>query len=1456
MKRQLYTYCPSWHPVLDFTRTNLKHLFNALAFKAKNTYFPLLFAACLLLPNFVEGQCNELICKQNVEVKLDSDCEGEANPYFMLDNYWSCTGPATVEYFAADGTQLPPVLDASHIGQTITVHMTHDWSGHDCWGTIYVVDRKKPKIEIDHVTLNCTEDTSVSAVGTPTVTDNCSSNITVTHRDTTLDFGCGYTGFAGYFDPSNWNICLPNNGDGGVDVTGAPNSILVEGAGNSPQGAYLRYVTRFKIVVPTEGFVSFDWSSFGGSSFNSEGFYLTINNWCVQITNDTVQGGSYTTGLLQPGDILSFEQASDGGPDFISSLVSNFHFHTLAWRVINREWSATDESGNTRHYTQVITQNRAQLSQVVFPPDRDGTASPMLSCGAMADLSLTGQPYIDEDGDPGTTNDQYTLDNGECAFNLGFTDQEIATCEGSSLVLRKWSVVDECTSQVLEHTQIIKLFDTTAPTINCPAPQEASTSAFGCFSNINLPAATATDDCSSSISINPNWQFGSGYGPFGNIQPGTYTVTYEATDDCGNTSTCNTSVTVVDAVGPTVICDGQTVASLDSDGNAMVYANVVDDGSYDWCCVESFEIKRADMPDDDYAPTLPVDCSDIGAALMVKLRVTDCSGNANTCNVEVTVKDENDPAILAPADITVDCTADLSDLSVFGVPTVFDNCSYTLDATYDEDFTSCGQGSITRQWTATDPSGNASSAEQTIHLANLQPWNLNGDQIVWPDDYSTSGCIVNIEPFDLLPPFAGPFFTGQTGCESVAVSHEDEYFWIAEPACYKIYRKWAVIDWCQFEPNNGNAGRWEHTQVLEVLDLDEPVFVNPPLSVQAEANGADCSGNVTIPFPEVEDCSNHIVITADGDLGSGFSFEDVPVGTYQMTYTAEDGCGNSATQPFTVSVGDDMPPSARCINGLTANLDNTGTATVWASTFDGGSTDNCSSSLLFCFSPDPNDEVQNFTCGDLGQNTVELFVFDDGFNVSSCQTLLLIMDNTGACNVPGFNISGHLTDHDGEMTDGVSLTLTGASTPTTISSNNGGYIFDDLPPGNDYVIKPSKTGDIYNGVTAYDLAKINEHILGFNVFTQTWQYIAADANGSSTITTFDIVAIQNLILHNVNSFPNGTPSWKFVPADHVFADPLNPWPFPSSITMNNLSGNYSAADFMAIKTGDVTGNANPLALVTGGATRTEVRPATVTRTEVRSATVTRTEVRSATVTRTEVRPATVTRTEVRPGGVVPRTKVRPAHGAQFLIKTKDQVLKKGERVDVHFTSPKALAWQFTLNFDNESLTYIGQPGGAAAFGFSNKNNGELSAIWYGKGDGDFTLTFQANKQLRLSDVLKITSSQTAAIAWDQNETALPVELDFTPPDHQSPTTGHLQLFQNKPNPFASQTVIGFQLPEAGEVQFSFYSASGKLLFSAKGFYGAGHQEILVKKEDLNASGLVFYKIQNGREAKVGKMVVD
>ena len=148
-----------------------------------------------------------------------------------------------------------------------------------------------------------------------------------------------------------------------------------------------------------------------------------------------------------------------------------------------------------------------------------------------------------------------------------------------------------------------------------------------------------------------------------------------------------------------------------------------------------------------------------------------------------------------------------------------------------------------------------------------------------------------------------------------------------------------------------------------------------------------------------------------------------------------------------------------------------------------------------------------------------------------------------------------------------------------MTGSNGTYRFD-LSMGADYIIKPYNNQNPLNGVSTFDLVLITKHILGIQPFDSPYQYIAGDANKSNSVTAFDIVVLRKLILNISTDIQNNT-SWRFVPADYEFTEdnPLQE-SFEESILVSNLPGTVANLDFVAIKIGDVSGNASESAFTT------------------------------------------------------------------------------------------------------------------------------------------------------------------------------------------------------------------------------------------------------------------------------------
>lgn len=212
-------------------------------------------------------------------------------------------------------------------------------------------------------------------------------------------------------------------------------------------------------------------------------------------------------------------------------------------------------------------------------------------------------------------------------------------------------------------------------------------------------------------------------------QTGERTATLYVSDAEGNTSSCQTTVMVVDEVGPTPVCRDVTV-QLDGSGNGSTTANAVDNGSGDACGIASTALSKTTFT-----------CSDAGDNGVV-LTVTDVNGNTGSCLATVTVEDKVDP-VASCRDATVQLDAGgTGNLTANAVDnSSADACgiaSRTLDR---ESFTCADIGENTVVLTVADNSGNASSCSATVVIVAPPAeagagWELASDLRLWPPDHS------------------------------------------------------------------------------------------------------------------------------------------------------------------------------------------------------------------------------------------------------------------------------------------------------------------------------------------------------------------------------------------------------------------------------------------------------------------------------------------------------------------------------------------------------------------------------------------------------------------------------------------------------------------------------------------------------------------------------------------------
>ena len=1047
---------------------------------------------------------------------------------------------------------------------------------------------------------------------------------------------------------------------------------------------------------------------------------------------------------------------------------------------ITRSWTALDNNGNVGTCTQSIYLAKENLQNIVFPTSRFDESAISCTGDAINDLTQTGEPMI---------NGQPVRTGGGCNLFVGYQDQFEEVCPPASyMIIRRWEVTDACDNNVRVGIQTILVVDKDPPVITCPDSFSVVSNLATCGATVILPQATATDSCS-SFTIQPSWEFGTGYGPFSNVPVGVHTITYTATDQCGNSSECTSKVAVIDNAQPVAICRNELHIALTNDGFAEVNAAVFDGGSRDNCGVVKWEVARDGAARNNmFADSIRFTCADVGQPISIRLRVYDAAGLSNECSTTVLIDDEARPVItFCPPDITLDCSENVGDTYLTGYARASDNCGiqeiYFED---DADVNSCNIGTVNRTWFAVDSAGNSATCQQLISLVDNTPIS-----VIFPEDYLTNEC-----GGDLSPATTGEPIISGDNCENILVSHVDEAFSISGSSCMKILRTWTILDWCSYNPVDSlDNSRITKVQLIKITDDTAPEITACPADITVAITEFACETRVDLADLIATDCNPNLTITnssiyadENGANASGM----YPIGVHTVRFTVSDGCDNVSTCEMTVTVEDQHAPTAVCKYGLTISLMESGFVIVPPNAINSGSFDNCSGEDGLIYEITPNF----FNCEDIGRQTINLIVTDQAGNSQFCSTDIFIQDNGSACSdsVRRTAIGGRIFTEDGQGMEEVPVQLTGGLEEMGYTDESGNYLFDELSSEETYTVRPMPNDDYSEGLSTFDLLLIRKHILGTVPLNSPYKIIAADVNDSKTITAFDMVVIRQVVLGSRNNFPENT-SWKYIDASYDFPDPRNPFieEVPQFRDYKQLLINDLQRDFIGVKIGDVNNSASPMAMVGGRSTK----------------------------------------------------------DALFL-EMDDVALKAGFEYRIPFKA-KDLAqiqgYQFTIDFQPNLLqlneVISGEPinMGQNNFGLTQTELGKVTTSWENTGairTNDetvlFTLVFEAQQAVDLSDAIGISSSITLAEAYDSSDEVMDVRLQFS----NQQQSRNLRLFQNRPNPFRDQTIISFQLPTSTEGTISIFDINGRLLKSYYGKYAQGYNEIAIDLSEIHTQTGVHY----------------
>ncbi len=1103
--------------------------------------------------------------------------------------------------------------------------------------------------------------------------------------------------------------------------------------------------------------------------------------------------------------------------------------------IITRTWTA-DDGFATSSCDQLIFIDRPGIEDIVLPNDYDDIDLPAFDCTSPCVLADgTIDPTCS--GEPGGTN---------CMnFILYYDDLEIPVCGNGYGIVREWTILDWCTGETIIHKQILKVFGS-KPEISIHTDTlKISTDVWGCTGSSILPIpdiyydCTPPDDASYYIIGDGNFLLSLANGEYtiDEAPLGESILSYIADDGCGKKDTTEFVLVVEDQIRPTPICDHHTVVSLNPFGEAKMYAETVDDGSYDNCELDKVLIKRNDLKDcgdgidnSNFGPFISFCCDDAETTVYATLRVYDTHGNFNDCEVMIEVQDKILPTVVCAPNETFSCgEIDSSEIyninsTVLKNPYVIENCGYTIELEV-QDLSQCGKSVIQsngsydpafiRTFIVTDSQGNTQNCSQSIYIIDTEPF--SEDDITWPLDYEV-GCMESVDPEDLPANSSYPVWE-ENICSMIAVTFDDQLFAYVDGVCAKILRTWTIIDWCVFEQDNPfTGGIWYYTQVIKVSNSSAPVFeVCSDITV---STSEDCNGFVSLIGIAIDDCDpDNISYTWSIDAYNDGSIDFTginndasgmyPIGTHKIIFTASDQCGNESMCMYLFTITDNKKPTPVCLNGLsTVIMPSAGEVTIWASDFNASSFDDCTSqeNLLYSFSSDINDTGFTISCDDIINGisqifTVKIYVTDESGNQDFCETTIFVNDNDDVCPdnaSQGFaNFAGSVEMEDGTPISGAVIYLTsqfnGFITRTFTTGVNGDFAFANVPMFFDYNLSPYRDYDYTEGVTTLDLVMIQKHLLGIENISNPYQLIAADANSSNTVTTIDIVNLRALILGIIDDLPQNY-SWRFISNQSEFNNPHIPFPFQETNFFPLLDASHMTNYFTGVKVGDVNRSIqNQFIELEDRSTKEIIMP---------NLTLER--------GKTEWIPVYINNSN-------------EFAGIQFSWSINDL-----EILDIRSGLLNISTSNFNLN-DPQQMHFSW-----------NDLNVDLDSK-----EPIFFIKAKSSRNAALKSMIKVSNSRLQSEVYTADLDVFDLDLVFEMKDQIIEIEKFSNtLYQNEPNPFTTYTIIPYMLEKDSDVILNIYDSKGITVLSKNAHSQKGLNQFILYSNEFEGSGLFYYEIES------------
>jgi len=639
-------------------------------------------------------------------------------------------------------------------------------------------------------------------------------------------------------------------------------------------------------------------------------------------------------------------------------------------------FTAIDECGNTSTETGTYT-----TVDNVGPTFLEAPTDLTLTCGD--DIGTAVSTWLFDIAVEDACSSYSTLTND-------FSGDVGSLC-GPTTIPVVWTATDLCGNSNTTTANIIITEDMTPPTFdNCPSDMTVSVGQGGCEANVIYSTPTASD-CNAPATVSLT----SGPASGTTFMLGANAIVFTAIDACGNESTCEFTITVVDDAPPTANCPSDITVCNTEDDCVWTNNTSTDIMAVDECptLTITHEVTGATTVAAGTAGNVSTDF-ELGTSTVI-YTINDGT-NTTTCSFNVTVQDCQAPTITCPTAITEECGDDNSAaITAFEMGAVVaDNCTTPPTTTFEVVSTSfnCGNSTTTTyRFITTDDAGNTAECFSTITTedttapviadnaadvtvecdgtgndADLLAF-LNSNGGILPTDI-TESCGLD----QIVNNFTSSTFTPAAGC--------------AGTGFYDV--EFIAIDLC------GNQSA-PITVRLIVEDTEDPMFTAPSnITLECGDGNNDAIVNNWLQSYTTSDVCSIVSVTND--------YTALPTtcdGDITVTFTATDECMNDVEATATITFMDGtkpvvMTPPTDLILECPADMVD---ITTWTDNFGGMvANDACDTDVTLSF-------VAGTPTGACGSNEVTPYTFtatDDCGNAVSEIAYLRTVDTTDPTLTP------------------------------------------------------------------------------------------------------------------------------------------------------------------------------------------------------------------------------------------------------------------------------------------------------------------------------------------------------------------------------------------------------------------------------------------------------------------------